>query len=417
MNKYIHQTLFVTLSLAGCAVLGQTVNEGQVFVLPNTEVSTLSDFENKEGAVFYNDGTLYVYRNFTNNGLFDFTSNRKTGYTLFKGLDAYKQKLEGAKPTKFFDVLFDNPTPDFAFDLETDINIAGTANFYEGVLNMEHQQAALLFLPGSKAINASDQSYAHGMVEKEGNNEFIFPIGKEGYYRKAAIGAPQKLSEVFYAEYFIQNSDDLHPHQSRAGVIEWINDKEYWTIDAGEVNSSVILALSWHDKTTPEKLLQAKKSAIHIVRWDEEQQLWVDEGGIADESTQTVTTPTRIDKYGIFTLGLVNEELLLEGDVVVYNAVSPNGDGYNDYFRIDNIQRYPNNKVEIYNRWGVLVYETTSYDSKGNVFEGISEGRVTMNKNEKLPSGTYYYVLSYEYNDDRGSKTIKKSGYLHLEND
>jgi len=52
---------------------------------------------------------------------------------------------------------------------------------------------------------------------------------------------------------------------------------------------------------------------------------------------------------------------------------------------------------------GVKVYETTNYDPNGdgsvNVFNGYSQGRVTIGKNSKLPSGTYYYVVNYEYTD------------------
>jgi hypothetical protein len=46
------------------------------------------------------------------------------------------------------------------------------------------------------------------------------------------------------------------------------------------------------------------------------------------------------------------------GTVLVHNAFSPNGDGVNEMFTIDNIDDticYPENTVEIYNRWGVLV--------------------------------------------------------------
>ncbi|WP_205627548.1 T9SS type B sorting domain-containing protein, partial [Myroides marinus] len=73
------------------------------------------------------------------------------------------------------------------------------------------------------------------------------------------------------------------------------------------------------------------------------------------------------------------------------------------------------NTVEIYNRWGLKVYDTKSYDSAGNVFRGYSDGRVTIDKGEKLPTGTYFYIVNYEYKDKSGSRMIKKSGYLHLE--
>lgn len=417
MKNDTKKGLFYLLCLTTASVSAQTVNYGGLFVLPNTEMSTMADLVNKENGIMLNDGTLYVYKNFTNNGLFDYTTNKKTGYTIFRGLDTYKQELGGDKPSKFFDVLFDNPTPEFAFNLQTDMNVAGTANFHSGVVNMDHQEASMAFLADAKAINASDASFVSGEVEKQGKDAFSFPIGKSGFHRLAKLGVSKEAANAFYGEYFLENSNALHSHFNRTGVIEWINDAEYWVVESEKPNGHAILSLSWNESTTPAKLLNAERDAIHIVRWDEKQQLWVDEGGFADESDKTITTPVPVEGYGIFTLGLIKKSILLDGDVVVYNAVSPDGDGHNDYLIIDNIQRFPNNSLEVYNRWGVKLYETTNYDSNGNVFKGISEGRGTMNKGEKLPSGTYYYVLKYDYTDGNGSRMVTKSGYLHLEND
>ena len=99
--------------------------------------------------------------------------------------------------------------------------------------------------------------------------------------------------------------------------------------------------------------------------------------------------------------------------IEVFNAISPNGDGVNDEFHIKGLECYPNNTVEIYNRWGVKVFETTNYGSNGNVFKGYSDGRTTISRNEKLPTGTYFYILQYE---DAG-KRIQKSSYLYISNE
>lgn len=98
----------------------------------------------------------------------------------------------------------------------------------------------------------------------------------------------------------------------------------------------------------------------------------------------------------------------------VFNAFSPNGDGENDVFMIDGIEVlscYPTNSVEIYNRWGILIYETQQYDNNTRVFRGYSEGRVTLKKSTELPTGTYFYMIKFTYpNGDKGHK----EGYLYL---
>jgi gliding motility-associated-like protein len=80
------------------------------------------------------------------------------------------------------------------------------------------------------------------------------------------------------------------------------------------------------------------------------------------------------------------------GCLVVFNEFSPNGDGVNDTLIINCIENFPNNKLEIYNRWGNIVFEARSYN---NDWEGISNGRATVNAEEELPPGTYYYVLDF----------------------
>ena len=107
----------------------------------------------------------------------------------------------------------------------------------------------------------------------------------------------------------------------------------------------------------------------------------------------------------------VSTDLKDDGIVIVHNAVSPNDDGKNDFLRIEGIELYPDNTVEIYNRWGVLVYERKGYNNVDRTFKGMSEGRVTVNQSEQLPVGTYYYVLKYI--DDKGVGH-EKAGYLYI---
>ncbi|MCY1508195.1 hypothetical protein D9M68_424960 [compost metagenome] len=95
----------------------------------------------------------------------------------------------------------------------------------------------------------------------------------------------------------------------------------------------------------------------------------------------------------------------------VFNAVSPNNDGDNEILYIGGLECYPDNKVEIFNRWGVLVYEANGYNNNDKAFRGYSEGRVTVNKSEGLPDGTYFYFLKYKKPDGSVSE---KSGYLYL---
>jgi gliding motility-associated-like protein len=99
--------------------------------------------------------------------------------------------------------------------------------------------------------------------------------------------------------------------------------------------------------------------------------------------------------------------------LTVHNAFTPNNDGINEVFFIDNITNpcYAENKVEIYNRWGVKVFDTENYNNIDKVFTGVSEGRSTIKQSSELPTGTYFYILKYK-NIEGDYST--KNGYLYL---
>ncbi len=98
-------------------------------------------------------------------------------------------------------------------------------------------------------------------------------------------------------------------------------------------------------------------------------------------------------------------------DIEVFNLVTPNGDGDNDVFVIRNIEMYPDNSVEIYNRWGVKVFGVEGYGQSGKFFRGISEGRATISQNSELPVGTYWYIIKYKTAQGVWKQRV---GYLYL---
>jgi gliding motility-associated-like protein len=72
------------------------------------------------------------------------------------------------------------------------------------------------------------------------------------------------------------------------------------------------------------------------------------------------------------------------------NAITPNGDGYNDRWYIRDLERYPDNEVRIINRWGDEVFYQKPYD---NNWQGTWKG-------ENLPGATYYYIIKIKFNGE-----------------
>ncbi len=106
-----------------------------------------------------------------------------------------------------------------------------------------------------------------------------------------------------------------------------------------------------------------------------------------------------------------NNHMPSDDDLEIFNLVTPNGDGDNDVFVIRNIERYPENSVEIYNRWGVKVFDVNGYGQNQRYFRGISEGRATVNQDSELPVGTYWYIIKYKNAQGNWKQRV---GYLYL---
>ena len=88
-------------------------------------------------------------------------------------------------------------------------------------------------------------------------------------------------------------------------------------------------------------------------------------------------------------------------DGVISNVFSPNGDGINDSWYIENIKYYPKNEVIIYNIYGNVVYSAQAYN---NDWQGTFNG-------SPLPDGTYFYVIKIDDSSPvlKGSLDILKN--------
>mgnify|MGYP000394657623 CR=1 FL=1 len=102
----------------------------------------------------------------------------------------------------------------------------------------------------------------------------------------------------------------------------------------------------------------------------------------------------------------VTPEITQSECLTVFNEFSPNGDGANEVFFIECIEDYPNNNLQVFNRWGNKVFEMNNYN---NTWDGTSSGRVTIGQSEKLPVGTYYYLLTLGEDNNE-----PKSGWLYI---
>jgi len=128
-------------------------------------------------------------------------------------------------------------------------------------------------------------------------------------------------------------------------------------------------------------------------------------------SYRLIRTWTATDSCGNLTIHKQTLNVFCTPKVEVYNGVSANMDGVNDMLYIEGIEKYPDNVVWIFNRWGVEVYKETNYDNKTKYWNGISNGRLTYKKQKTLSAGTYYYIIEYTNFEN---KRVKQTGYIYF---
>ncbi|WP_344789462.1 DUF7507 domain-containing protein, partial [Postechiella marina] len=192
------------------------------------------------------------------------------------------------------------------------------------------------------------------------NDEITFTISAENK-------GPQEATNILIEE-MLPSGYEYISHITTSGVYN--EDSGLWTIDALAFNDVELLEVTV-------KVLNATDytNVASVLSLD---QVDLDDSNNEDE----------------VTLGVVLSTTCIE----VFTSFTPhNVDGINDFFTIDCIENYPKNTLEIYNRWGYLVYSADGYN---NTWDGISNGPRTINDEDKVPAGTYYYVLDLGQGDE-----------------
>jgi gliding motility-associated-like protein len=123
---------------------------------------------------------------------------------------------------------------------------------------------------------------------------------------------------------------------------------------------------------------------------------WIPVTNIDDPSSLTPTvTPDNDITYTLQLISTVgcgvatdNVFVRVLKKITVPNAFSPNGDGINDVWNIRNLVTYPESSIQVFNRYGQVVFEANGYAQPW-------DGRYNGNH---LPGGTYYYVIDLKNN-------------------
>ena len=91
-------------------------------------------------------------------------------------------------------------------------------------------------------------------------------------------------------------------------------------------------------------------------------------------------------------------------DTYQKKIMTPNSDGINDFFEINDIDSYPENELIVFNKWGSVVFRQKNY---ANTWNGVNMSNNRFESGRKLPPSTYFYIFY-------GEENIKKSGFIEI---
>ena len=234
-------------------------------------------------------------------------------------------------------------------------------------------------------INVTDVTCT-GMKDGEVN---IFPVGGTGDISWSVIEQGIDLLNLYEGIYNIVAIDSTGCVEDTAFVVSAEEDTDMLI----NMLSSPVTCWNEQDGTATASVVGGNLPIEY---------LW------SDELTQTTATATGLyeDTYSVVvtdSLGCTLTRVVTVdptiGCLFIAEAITPNGDGYNDEWVVGGLEFFPTAVVRVFNRWGQELFNSVGYQKRW-------DGRYN---NAPLPMADYYYVIEFSGNQDpiTGTVTLK----------
>ncbi|MCF6351675.1 MAG: gliding motility-associated C-terminal domain-containing protein [Cyclobacteriaceae bacterium] len=279
---------------------------------------------------------------------------------------------------------------------EADITIENELVMDNGILQSSGN-AKIIINEGAIISGGSANSYIDGPLYHVGTGDKYYPIGINNVFLPVDLLGIQGSMPTIGVLLRTPN-----PNLAVVGNLVGVTDQQYWELDVLSGiydNSFVRLPIN------EELFLESVQQAV-VAQSSDLDTPFTSVGGtnISGDVVNGRVTSEVASIQNFLTIGQNAEEATT--GINVYNAISPNEDGINDFLKIGNIELYPNNNVTVYTRWGNKVFEMFNYDNVDNVFVG----QTNVGKQKQLLDGTYYYVI------EKGDGSKNESGFIVIRN-
>lgn len=349
----------------------------------------------------HDQGQLGFHTNLINDAAFD----ENLGLAGFYGTTPLT--VSGAFVPLFFDVEI---STDNQVLLQTGIDHANNTNFVLGDLTTPRNRTDVFynFLQDAFYTGGGDLSKVDGYTAITNQANFTFPVGDAQQLRPLILKS-DSANPLAKCAYFSENPNTPSTFntsfdtQKKPRNLGAVSTNEFWRLE-GNITSTI--SISWNQRSDMASLTDDVNTIIPV-GWSKSSHQWVSLGGTAvgDLSQGFVTSASFVpDDYEVITfgnLGVPTEYLTLENYLV-----TPNGDGANDFLVIPELEQSPNNTLNIYDRFGLKVFQMKNYTNEFNGFSNVDN--FVIQREKGLPVGVYFYIVSM---DDLG---LNFQGFLYL---
>jgi len=371
---------------------------GQMTVSPNTDITVLGDFENRQ--VIQNSGKFFISGNGINqfNAMFSGTGSVAVGgnWTNSQSFNSATFILNGSQDQNinnngqgFDSLVIDGGGNKF---FEGDVDVSAFLVLQNGLVNVNNGR---VFIQESADVSdGSDLSYVVGQLTRAGTGFRNFPIGKNGVFAPIILEDAQGIDPVITMEMFQPNNNSPAPDTSLIGV----SAVRYWelTLESGSFDGSTVV-LSTVDEDL-NNLPVRNNINVRVTKPVVAQAADAPGGpftslGNAFQSgdLRDGEIASELPGVGRFFAVALAPEVPEEGVLFIPDAFSPSSDvPENQTFRVFGERISPEGfSFRVFDKWGLVVFETEDFVEANTVgWNGRKD-----NTGDELKVGVYSYTV------------------------
>lgn len=253
---------------------------------------------------------------------------------------------------------------------------------------------AKILLQDNASISGGDENaYIDGALFTTSSGDFTFPVGTESEYLPVTLNNIQLSDSVGVLAF----SAPLNAAIS--GELDAYSSNRYWEIRGSDSFASERITLPLFN----ENFIENSEEAVIAFST-------IDEGLVSVLGLPTLegspasgflsTSANILPGYYV-----IADQSQVGPPITVINVVTTLQDGKHDFLRIENIEFYEDNLVEVFDRQGVKVFEMKGYNNTDRVFRGNSN----VGSRGVLPTGSYYYTIKL-------TSSKREAGFVYLKN-